>query len=121
MKQEEQNILVGHDAHMTILLSLAQLLIQNKDKIKGTVKLLFQPDEEGNGGANEMIKNGALENPKVDRVFAIHVWSELKEDSIGIKKGAVMASTDPFEITVYRKRWPCCNARKMCRYNIYSK
>lgn len=72
----------GHDAHMTILLSLAKLLIDNKNKIKGTVKLLFEPDEEGSGGAKHMIENGALENPKVDKVFAIHVWSELKEDTI---------------------------------------
>ena len=90
----------GHDAHMTILLSLAQILIDNKDKIKGTVKLLFEPDEEGLGGANPMIQNGALENPKVDKAFAIHVWSELKEDTISIKEGAIMASTDPFEITI---------------------
>lgn len=90
----------GHDAHMTILLSLAQILIENKDKIKGTIKLLFEPDEEGLGGANPMIQNGALENPKVDKAFAIHVWSELKEDTISIKEGAIMASTDPFEITI---------------------
>ena len=93
----------GHDAHMTILLSLAKLLIDNQNKIKGTVKLLFEPDEEGNGGADSMIKNGALENPKVDKAFAIHVWSELKEDTIGIKSGSVMASTDPFEIVVSGK------------------
>ena len=91
----------GHDAHMTILLSLAQILMDNKDKINGTVKLLFEPDEEGKGGANEMIENGALENPKVDRAFAIHVWSELKEDTIGIKAGPLMASTDPFKIDVF--------------------
>lgn len=90
----------GHDAHMTILLSLAQILINNKDKIRGTVKLLFEPDEEGLGGANPMIQNGALENPKVDKAFAIHVWSELKEDTISIKEGSIMASTDPFEITI---------------------
>ena len=93
----------GHDAHMTILLSIAKLLIDNQNKIKGTVKLLFEPDEEGNGGADPMIKNGALENPKVDKAFAIHVWSELKEDTIGIKSGSVMASTDPFEIVVSGK------------------
>ena len=50
----------GHDAHMTIMLSLAKILIDNKDKIKGTVKLLFQPDEEGNAGAKFMVQNGAL-------------------------------------------------------------
>lgn len=93
----------GHDAHMTILLSLAQILINNKDKIKGTVKLLFQPDEEGDAGAKFMVQNGALENPKVDKVFAIHVWSELEEDEIAVKEGAVMASSDPYDITVYGK------------------
>ena len=93
----------GHDAHMTILLSLAKILIDNKDKIKGTVKLLFQPDEEGDAGAKFMVQNGALDNPKVDKAFAIHVWSELKEDEIGIKEGTVMASSDPYDIIVYGK------------------
>lgn len=93
----------GHNAHMTILLSLAKLLMNNKDKIKGTVKLLFEPDEEGMGGAKPMIENGALENPKVDKAFAIHVWSELKEGTVGIKQGAVMASTDPFNIEIQGK------------------
>lgn len=93
----------GHDAHMTILLSLAQILMNNREKIKGTVKLLFQPDEEGNAGASKMVENGALENPKVDKAFAIHVWSELKEGTIGIKEGTVMASSDPYDIYVYGK------------------
>ena len=81
----------GHDAHMTILLSLAKILIDNKDKIKGTVKLVFQPDEEGDAGAKFMVQNGVLENPKVDKVFAVHVWTELKEDEIAVKPGTVMA------------------------------
>ncbi len=93
----------GHDAHMTILLSLAKILMDNKDKIKGTVKLLFQPDEEGDAGAKDMVKNGALENPKVDKAFAIHVWSEFKEDEIAVKSGTVMASSDPYDIVVYGK------------------
>lgn len=93
----------GHDAHMTILLSLAKILMDNKDKIKGTVKLLFQPDEEGDAGAKDMVKNGALENPKVDKVFATHVWSEFKEDEIAVKSGTVMASSDPYDIVVYGK------------------
>ncbi len=91
----------GHHAHMTILLALAQILMNEKNNIRGIVKILFQPDEEGAGGANKMIEKGVLEKPKVDKVFAVHVWSELKEDTIAIKPGAVMASTDPFEITVY--------------------
>lgn len=93
----------GHDAHMTILLALAKLLMDNKNKIKGHVKLLFQPAEEGNGGAKNMIEEGVLEKPKVDKVFALHVWSEIDEGKIGIKEGAVMASTDPFVIKVIGK------------------
>ena len=93
----------GHDAHMSIMLALANILIKNQDKLKGTVKLLFQPDEEGDAGASKMVANGALENPKVDKAFAIHVWSELKEDTIGIKEGTVMASSDPYDIIVYGK------------------
>ena len=93
----------GHDAHITILLSLAKILIDNKDKIKGTVKLVFQPDEEGDAGAKFMVQNGVLENPKVDKVFAVHVWSELKEDEIAVKPGTVMASSDPYDIIVYGK------------------
>lgn len=93
----------GHDAHMTIMLALAELIIKNKEKIKGTIKLLFQPAEETSGGAKKMIEEGVLENPKVDCVFALHVWSELEKGTIGIKNGAVMASTNPFDITVYGK------------------
>lgn len=93
----------GHDAHMTILLSLAQLLMDNKDKIKGHVKLLFQPAEEGRGGAKPMIEAGVLENPKVDKVFGLHVWSEIDEGKIGIKEGAILASTDPFTMKVIGK------------------
>ena len=93
----------GHDAHMTILLALAQLLMNNKDEIKGHVKLLFQPAEEGKGGAKLMIEEGVLEKPTVDKVFGLHVWSEIDEGKIGIKEGAVMASTDPFNITVTGK------------------
>lgn len=93
----------GHDAHMSILLSLAQFLMDNKDKIKGHVKLLFQPAEEGKGGAKPMIEEGVLKNPDVDKVFALHVWSEIDQGKIGIKEGAVMASTNPFKITVIGK------------------
>lgn len=93
----------GHDAHMTIELALANLLIQNEDKIKGTVKLLFQPAEEGTGGAKPMIEEGVLENPYVDKVFGLHVWSEIPKGSIGIKEGAIMASTDPFDLIITGK------------------
>lgn len=93
----------GHDAHMAIMLGLAKILMNNKDKIKGRVKLVFQPAEEGDGGAKIMIDEGILENPRVDRVFGVHVWSELNTGTIGIKPGPIMASTDPIELNIIGK------------------
>ncbi|MBR3249870.1 MAG: amidohydrolase [Clostridia bacterium] len=93
----------GHDAHMSILLAVAELLFKNKDKLKGTVKILFQPAEDDIGGAKPMIDEGAMENPKVDKAFGLHVWSELPHGTIGIKEGAVMASTDPFTVKITGK------------------
>ena len=65
----------GHDAHAAILLGVAKVLSENKNKLKGNVKLIFQPAEEGPGGAKPMIEDGALENPKVDAVMGLHVGS----------------------------------------------
>lgn len=93
----------GHDAHMAILLGLAQILINNKENIRGHVKLVFQPAEEGVGGAKPMIEEGILENPRVDKVFAIHVWSEIEDGKLGIKSGPIMASTDAFDVIITGK------------------
>ena len=93
----------GHDAHMSILLAVAELLFKHQDKLKGTIKLLFQPAEDDIGGAKPMIDEGVMENPKVDKVFGLHVWSELPHGTIGIKEGPVMASTDPFKIDIRGK------------------
>ncbi|HEX8059324.1 MAG TPA: amidohydrolase, partial [Cyclobacteriaceae bacterium] len=70
----------GHDAHMSILLGVAQVLAKNKSDLKGTVKFIFQPAEEGapvgeEGGAKLMMKEGVLENPKVDAIFGLHIQS----------------------------------------------
>lgn len=69
----------GHDGHMTSLLATAKVLMANRDKFKGVVKLIFQPAEEGQGGAPEMIKDGCLEEgihgPRVDSIYGIHLWS----------------------------------------------
>ena len=65
----------GHDMHTAMLLGAAKLLKQNQDQLEGTVKLVFQPDEEGFTGAKKMIAAGVLENPKVDAALAMHVLS----------------------------------------------
>ena len=93
----------GHDAHMSILLAVAELLFIHKNELQGTVKILFQPAEDDIGGAKPMIDEGVLENPKVDKAFGLHVWSELPHCTIGIKEGPIMASTDPFEISIEGK------------------
>lgn len=96
----------GHDAHMAMLLGAAALLSQNKKKIKGNVKLIFQPGEECSGGAQRMIDDGVLESPHVDVIFGQHVGmlsDELKGGHIGFLAGPVMASRDSFVITVRGK------------------
>ena len=93
----------GHDAHMSILLAVSELLFKHKNELQGTVKILFQPAEDDIGGAKPMIDEGVLNHPKVDKVFGLHVWSELPHGTIGIKDGPIMVSTDPFEITIEGK------------------
>ncbi len=88
----------GHDGHMANLLITAKLLMENLEKWRGQVKLIFQPAEESVSGAKQMIKNGALEDPKVDKIFGLHIWQPLETGTIGIKSGPLMASTDNFKI-----------------------
>lgn len=90
----------GHDMHTTMLLGGAKLLKQYEDEIEGTVKLLFQPDEEGFTGAKSMIKAGVLENPKVDAAMALHVKSAAPSNLIIYGKGTSIASCIRFRITV---------------------
>jgi len=90
----------GHDAHVAILLGSAKILNDYKDKFKGVVKLLFQPAEEGPGGAKPMVEEGALENPKVDNIIGLHVGSGLKTGVIGVKEGPTHASQDELRITI---------------------
>jgi len=94
----------GHDAHVAILMSVAELLAGMRQQIPGTVKFIFQPAEEGapageEGGAALMIKEGVLENPKVDAVFGLHVFP-YEAGAIHYRPGAIMASSDRFLITV---------------------
>jgi len=93
----------GHDSHMTILLGTIMIINEFKDKMKGNVKFIFQPAEESTGGAKEMIKDGVLDNPKVDLILAGHIWPELETGTIGIKEGPIMSSPDIFKIKITGK------------------
>eukprot|EP00127_Corallochytrium_limacisporum_P002960 Clim_evm7s144 gene=Clim_evmTU7s144 len=90
----------GHDAHMSILLGVVRILCQNKVTMRGCIKLLFQPAEEGKGGAPAMIADGCLENPKIDKVYGLHMWSYGPVGQVVVKEGAIMASSDHWTITV---------------------
>lgn len=89
----------GHDAHIAMLLVAAKILASIRDRLPGTIKLVFQPDEEC-AGALSMIKNGVLDNPQVDAVFGMHVWSLIPSGFFGISAGAVMGGLDIFKIIV---------------------
>lgn len=91
----------GHDIHASCLLGAAKILNELKDNIKGNIKLVFQPAEEGVGGALPMIEEGILENPHVDAAFALHVEPLEETGKIQIKDGSVMASPDDFEIIIH--------------------
>ena len=98
----------GHDAHTTIALGVAELLSSMRDRIHGSVKFLFQPAEEGapqgeEGGAELMIKDGALENPKPLAIFGLHVSPGLDAGQIGYRSGPAQASIDVFTITIRGK------------------
>lgn len=98
----------GHDNHMAILLGAATILARLKDRLPGTVKVIFQPAEEGLppgevGGAEEMVKQGVLENPKVDAIFGLHVMPYTL-GSVTYRPGPMLASADAFLITVKGKQ-----------------
>jgi amidohydrolase len=98
----------GHDTHVAMLMSVAEILSGMKNEIKGTVKFIFQPAEEGppegeEGGAPLMIKEGVMENPKVDAIFGLHIESDIEVGKIEYKSGAFMASSDWFVIKVNGK------------------
>ncbi|HEV3092750.1 MAG TPA: M20 family metallopeptidase [Candidatus Cybelea sp.] len=88
----------GHDAHMAMLLAAAGALRSRAAEIAGTIVFCFQPGEEGHAGAKLMIDDGALENPHVDRTFALHVYSGLNVGKVGIRDGPFFASSDRFDI-----------------------
>jgi amidohydrolase len=99
----------GHDTHVAMLMGAAEVIAGMKDKLKGTVVFIFQPAEEGppageEGGAPLMVKEGVMDNPKIDAIFGIHINSQTPIGTIKYKSGSIMAASDWFEIKVKGKQ-----------------
>lgn len=99
----------GHDSHVAMLLGTAEVLAGLRDRIKGTVVFIFQPAEEGppageTGGAPDMVKDGVMDNPRIDAVFGIHINAQTEVGQIKYKSGSFMASSDWFSIKVRGKQ-----------------
>ena len=90
----------GHDCHTAMLLGAAKILKSKESEINGTIKLFFQPAEEGGAGGKLMRDEGALENPKVERIFGLHVWPQMPTGQIGSKKGTFLAATTFLDLTI---------------------
>lgn len=99
----------GHDTHMAMLMGTAEILTSMKDQLRGTVKFIFQPAEEGaprgeEGGADLMVKEGALKNPDVDVIFGLHINSQTEVGTIRYRSGGIMAASDLLRIRVKGKQ-----------------
>ena len=93
----------GHDGHTAMALVTATAMNALKNRIKGTIKFVFQPAEEGPGGAKPMIEAGVMENPHVDYAIGCHIWPTIPEGTIGIRAGALLAAMFRFDITITGK------------------
>ena len=90
----------GHDGHVSVALGVARLLVQHRDSIAGRVKFVFQPGEEGAGGALAMIEDGVLNGPTPDVVLGLHLWSPLSIGTVGVADGAVMSGSSTFQLVI---------------------
>ncbi|MEO1210164.1 MAG: amidohydrolase [Cyanobacteria bacterium J06638_20] len=90
----------GHDGHVAIALGTAHYLMNHRAQLKGTIKFIFQPAEEGPGGAKPMIEEGALQNPELDAIIGLHLWNNLPLGTVGVRTGALMAAVELFDLTI---------------------
>jgi amidohydrolase len=93
----------GHDGHVSIALGTAHYLAHHRDSFAGTVKIIFQPAEEGPGGAKPMIEAGVLTNPDVDAIIGLHLWNNLPLGTVGVRSGPLMAASEFFRCTIHGK------------------
>ncbi|MEG4839033.1 M20 family metallopeptidase [Microcoleus sp. B9-D4] len=93
----------GHDGHIAIALGTVCYLAQHKHSFSGKVKFIFQPAEEGPGGAKPMIEAGVLKNPDVDAIVGLHLWNNLPLGTVGVRSGALMAAVEVFDCTIFGK------------------
>lgn len=98
----------GHDGHVAMLLAAGELLFKDRDRISGNIKLIFQSAEEQYGGADILVKEGVLEAPPVEAIYALHIWPTLEKGKIGLKEGPLMASSAVFTVNI--KGAPCHGA-----------
>ena len=93
----------GHDGHVAIALGTARYLQTHRDQFAGTVKIIFQPAEEGPGGAKPMVEAGVLKNPDIDALVGLHLWNNLPLGTLGVRSGPMMAATEFFHCTIQGK------------------
>jgi len=93
----------GHDGHTAVGITIARMLAERRDQLAGKVKFVFQPAEEGLGGAEGMVREGVLADPEPDYALAFHLWNERPVDWIGLTPGPVMAGAELFEVTITGK------------------
>ncbi len=93
----------GHDAHMAMVLGAATILKKIGKDLKGNIKFVFQPAEEGPGGAKPMIEEGVMENPHVDYAVGCHLWPAIPEGTVGVRAGRLLAAMDRFDLKILGK------------------
>ena len=99
----------GHDTHMAMLMGAAKILTDMKSELRGQVKFIFQPAEEGapegeTGGAEVMVKEGVMKNPDVDVIFGLHISADTDVDTVEYRSGGIMAAVDPFKLVIKGKQ-----------------